>query len=53
MGRTRAHVTDMLAFDRELGQLLAGRSLPQFLGDRVLCLAALLGPLEVLAQELS
>jgi uncharacterized protein with HEPN domain len=39
MDRTPAHVADMLEFARELESLLAGKSLPQFLADRVLCLA--------------
>jgi hypothetical protein len=38
MDRTPAHVADMLEFARELESLLAGKSLPQFLADRVLCL---------------
>lgn len=39
MDRTPAHVADMLEFARELIGLLATKTLPQFLSDRVLCLA--------------
>lgn len=39
MDRTPAHVADMLAFTRELLDLVGGKTLPQFLADRVLCLA--------------
>ena len=39
MDRTPAHLSDMLGFVRELRGLIAGVSVNQFSGQRVLCLA--------------